>query len=107
MRSTKKQTKPWPRFSFFQIFFEKFTFKCFYTKCALKTRRVIAIKNQSLIVRKNVSTVLCSSLLEIYAKFKVDRLSSFRTGAGEVFTTQKYFHSEILITMIPFKKHIF
>ena len=106
MRSTKKQTKPWLRFSFFQMFFEKSTFKCFYTKCALKTRRVIAIKTK-LIVRKNVSTVLCSSLLEIYAKFKVDRLSSFRTGAGEVFTTQKYFHSEILITMIPFNKHIF
>ena len=33
------------------------------------------------------------------AKFKVDRLSRFRTGARQVFTTQKLFPSEIPLTM--------
>ena len=31
----------------------------------------------------------------VFAKFKVDRLSRFRTGARQVFTTQKPFRSEI------------
>ena len=33
------------------------------------------------------------------AKFKVDRLSRFRTGAHEVITNQKPFCSEIPLTM--------
>ena len=32
-------------------------------------------------------------------KFKVDRLSRFRNGAEQVFTTQKAFRSEIPLTM--------
>ena len=35
----------------------------------------------------------------VCAKFKVDRLSRFRTGARFVFTTQKRFPSEIALTM--------
>ena len=38
------------------------------------------------------------SVRNVYAKFKVDRLSRFRTGARQVFTTQKPFHSEIPLT---------
>ena len=33
------------------------------------------------------------------AKFKIDSLSSFRTGAGQVLTTQKPFPSEIPLTI--------
>ena len=58
-----------------------------------------------------------SSLLENKrAKFKVDRLSPFRTGARQVFTTQKLFprkcnikfplntfSDQITISQIPFK----
>ena len=39
------------------------------------------------IIRKNAGTVLCSSLLETCAKFKVDSLSHFCTGASQAFTT--------------------
>ena len=39
------------------------------------------------IIRKNAGTVLCSSLLETCAKFKVDSLSRFCTGASQAFTT--------------------
>ena len=51
------------------------------------------------------------SLRNMCAKFKVDPLSRFRTGACQVFTTQKLFPSEIPLTMkmqhqIPFE-HIF
>ena len=35
----------------------------------------------------------------VCAKFKVDRLSRFRTGARHVLTTQKRFPSEIPLTM--------
>ena len=35
----------------------------------------------------------------VCAKFKVDPLSRFRTGAREVFTTQKLFPSDIPLTM--------
>ena len=49
----------------------------------------------------------------VCAKFTVDPLSHFHTGACQVFTTQKLSSSEILLTMktwsfhqIPFK-HIF
>ena len=47
----------------------------------------------------------------VHAKFTVDPLSRFRTGACQVFTTQKLFPSEIPLTMkmqhqIPFE-HIF
>ena len=33
-----------------------------------KAHRIIAIKNEWLIIRKNVGTVLCSSLLEVCVK---------------------------------------
>ena len=39
------------------------------------------------------------SVRNVCAKFKVDRLSRFRTGARQVFTTQKLFPSEIPLTM--------
>ena len=39
------------------------------------------------------------SVRNVCAKFKVDRLSRFRTGARYVLTTQKHFHSEIALTM--------
>ena len=39
------------------------------------------------------------SVRNVCAKFKVDRLSRFRTGARQVFTTQKPFPSEIPQTM--------
>ena len=39
------------------------------------------------------------SVRNMCAKFKVDRLSCFRTGTRQVFTTQKLFPSEILLTM--------
>ena len=39
------------------------------------------------------------SVRNVYAKFKVDRLSRFRTAARYVFTTQKRFTSEIALTM--------
>ena len=35
----------------------------------------------------------------VLAKFKVDLLSHFHTGARQVFTTQKLFPSEIPLTM--------
>ena len=35
----------------------------------------------------------------VCAKFKVDRLSRFRTGAHFVLTTQERFPSEIVLTM--------
>ena len=51
------------------------------------------------------------SVRNVCAKFKVDPLSRFRTGARQVFTTHKLFSSEIPLTLklqhqIPFK-HIF
>ena len=39
------------------------------------------------------------SVRNVCAKFKVDRLSRFRTGARQFFTTQKLFPSEIPLTM--------
>ena len=39
------------------------------------------------------------SVRNVYAKCKVDPLSRFRTGARQVFTTQKLAHSEIPLTM--------
>ena len=39
------------------------------------------------------------SVRNVYAKFKVDRLSRFRTGARHVVTTQKRFLTEIPRTM--------
>ena len=39
------------------------------------------------------------SLRNVCAKFKVDPLSRFRTGARQVFTTQKLFLSKIPLTM--------
>ena len=39
------------------------------------------------------------SVRNVCAKFKVDCLSRFRTGARQVFTTQKTFPSEIPVTM--------
>ena len=44
MQPTKRQIKPCPRFSSFQIFFEQSTFNRFHAKYAFKARRVIAIK---------------------------------------------------------------
>ena len=38
------------------------------------------------------------SVRNVCAKFKVDPLSRFRTGARQVFTTQKLFPSEIPLT---------
>ena len=38
-------------------------------------------------------------LKNVCAKFKVNRLSRFRTGACQVFATQKPFPSEIPLTM--------
>ena len=39
------------------------------------------------------------SVRNVCAKFKVDRLNRFRTGARQVLTTQKPFPSEIHLTM--------
>ena len=39
------------------------------------------------------------SARNVCAKFKVDRLSRFRTGARQVFDTQKLFPSKIPVTM--------
>ena len=39
------------------------------------------------------------SVRNVCAKFKVDSLRRFCTGAHPVFTTQKIFPSEILLTM--------
>ena len=39
------------------------------------------------------------SFRNVCAKFKVDRFGRFRTGARQVFTPQKPFPSEILLTM--------
>ena len=39
------------------------------------------------------------SVRNLWAKFEVDSLSRFRTGARQVFTTQKLFPSEISVTM--------
>ena len=39
------------------------------------------------------------SVGNVCAKFKVDRLSHFRTGARQVFTTQKLFPSEVPLTV--------
>ena len=39
------------------------------------------------------------SVRNVCAKFKVDRLSRFRTGARQVFDTQKLFPSKIPVTM--------
>ena len=39
------------------------------------------------------------SVRNVCAKFKIDRLSRFRTGARHVLTTQKRFPSEIPRTM--------
>ena len=39
--------------------------KCFRIKCAFKTRRFIAIKNEKVIVKENARTLFCGSLLEI------------------------------------------
>ena len=49
------------------------------------------------------------SVRNVCAKFKVDRLSRFRTGVRHVLTTQKRFPSEIPLSMkmqhqIPFKR---
>ena len=54
------------------------------------------IKNDSLL--EKAGTVLCSSLLEKCAKFKVDRFSRFCTRAHHVLTTQKRFPSKIPLT---------
>ena len=39
------------------------------------------------------------SVRNVCTKFKVDPSSYFRTGVGQVFTTQKPFPSEIPLTM--------
>ena len=39
------------------------------------------------------------SVRNVCVKFKVDRLSRFRTGAHQVFTTQKRFLRKIPLTM--------
>ena len=39
------------------------------------------------------------SVRKVCAKFEVDSLSRFRTGARQVFTTQKLFPGEIPLTM--------
>ena len=39
------------------------------------------------------------SVRNVCAKFKVDRLSRFRAGARQLFTTQKLFPSEIPLTL--------
>ena len=44
-----------------------------------------------------MGTVLCSSLLEMYVQSL--KLILFRTGARQVFTTQKLFPSEIPLTL--------
>ena len=55
-----------PAIFFFANTFWIIYFNSFHAKYALKTRRIIAIKNDSLIISKNAGTVLCSSLLEMY-----------------------------------------
>ena len=57
-----------------KFFLKNNTFNYFHAKHAFKARRVITIKTEQLIIRKNAGTVLC-------AKFTVDPLSRFRTGA--------------------------
>ena len=60
MYPIKGKTKPCPQFSSFQIFFEKSNFKCFHEKYTFKTRRIIAIKNEWVIIRKNAGIYFCS-----------------------------------------------
>ena len=56
-------------------------------------------KNYSLL-EKTRTRFLCSSLLEICVlKFKIDFFGRFRTGARQVFTTQKPLPTEIPLTM--------
>ena len=54
--------------------------------------------NNSLL-RKTRYDFVQQSIRNVCAKFKIDPLSRFRTGARQVFTTQKLFPSEIPLTM--------
>ena len=53
--------------------------------------------NNSLLGKTRHSFVQ-KAIRNVCAKFKVDPLSRFRTGARQVFTTQKLFPSEIPLT---------
>ena len=53
----------------------------------------------SLLLKKCRHGFVQQSVRNVCAKFKVDPLSRFRTGARQVFTTQKLFPSEIPLTM--------
>ena len=46
-----------------KYFLNNLLFNCFHAKHAFKARRIIAIKNEQHIIRKNAGTILCSSLL--------------------------------------------
>ena len=46
-----------------------------------------------------IANLVQQSVRNVCAKFKVDRLSRFRTGARQVFTTQKPCPREIPLTM--------
>ena len=50
-------------------------------------------------MKKRGHNFVQQSVRNVCAKFKVDPLSRFRTGARQVFTTQKLFPSEIPLTM--------
>ena len=54
--------------------------------------------NDSLLEKTHARFVQ-QSVRNVCAKFKVDRLSRFRSGAPQVFTTQKPIPSEIPLTM--------
>ena len=51
------------------------------------------------LLEKTRARFVQQSVRNVCAKFKVDRLSRFRTGARRLFTTQKLFPSEIPLTM--------
>ena len=51
------------------------------------------------LLEKTRARFVQQSVRNVCAKFKVDCLSCFRTGARQLFSTQKLFPSEIPLTM--------
>ena len=70
----------------------------FYAKYAFKTHRIISIKNEWIIAKRGCVFVQ-HPVRNVFAKFKVDCLSRFRTGARQVFTTKKSLPCKISLTM--------
>ena len=70
----------------------------FYAKYGFKTHRIISIKNEWIIAKRGCVFVQ-HPVRNVFAKFKVDCLSCFRTGARQVFTTKKSLPCKISLTM--------